>query len=313
MSAFVRGSMIMPAIIRRMPVAYNRRKLLEELDRLIADNPRMRLSEIARSLDVDRHTIENAMRSRRKMTFREYRRRRLLQLAREMLDRPHMSVKEVGIKLGYPSAASFSRFVRKAAGQSPSQLRGWQRGRLRKLQAGVSSRNCRSRRIGSKANWDASGFIDRFTDLMPSVNNYEVGDGLNVAGNKWVRRTSGGDNVLGLGEDNQRKQINVKIDHNFSTKHRLSANYSHEKDTAEDNFKTWSNAYGGAVLRKPQLVNVSFTSTLRSNLLNEFRFGMSRSESFTYSALANPDTGSEMKALMETLWPAMGLVRRTIS
>ena len=124
MSAFVRGSMIMPAIIRRMPVAYNRRKLLEELDKLIADNPRMRLSEIARSLDVDRHTIENAMRSRRKMTFREYRRRRLLQLAREMLDRPHMSVKEVGIKLGYPSAASFSRFVRKAAGQSPSQLRG---------------------------------------------------------------------------------------------------------------------------------------------------------------------------------------------
>jgi methylphosphotriester-DNA--protein-cysteine methyltransferase len=90
----------MPAIIRRTPVAYNRRKLLEELDKLVADDPRMRLSEIARSLDVDRHTIENAMRSRRKMTFREYRRKRLLQLAREMLDRPHMSVKEVGIKLG---------------------------------------------------------------------------------------------------------------------------------------------------------------------------------------------------------------------
>ena len=92
-------------------MAYNRQKLLEELDDLITDNPRMRLSEIARTLGVDRHTIENAMRSRRSMTFREYRQSKLLQLARKMLDQPRMSVKEVGLKLGYPSAASFSRSV----------------------------------------------------------------------------------------------------------------------------------------------------------------------------------------------------------
>jgi len=104
-------------------VTYNRNGLLAQLDALIAETPRMRLSDIARTLGVDRHTIENAMRSRRKMTFREYRRRHLLQAAQEMLAQPHLSVKEIGIMLGYNSAASFSRFVQQASGKSPSQLR----------------------------------------------------------------------------------------------------------------------------------------------------------------------------------------------
>ncbi|MBN1569547.1 MAG: helix-turn-helix transcriptional regulator [Acidobacteria bacterium] len=104
-------------------MTYNRHKLLIELDALIAETPRIRLTEVARSLGVDRHTIENAMRSRRKTTFREYRRERLLQAARKMMDEPHLSIKEIGIKLGYSSAASFSRFVRQATGKSPSQLR----------------------------------------------------------------------------------------------------------------------------------------------------------------------------------------------
>jgi methylphosphotriester-DNA--protein-cysteine methyltransferase len=104
-------------------VTYNHSGLLNQLDALVAENPRMRLTEIAGSLGVDRHTIENAMLSCRKITFREYRRRHLIQAARKMLDQPHLSVKEIGIMLGYTSAASFSRFVQKATGKSPSRLR----------------------------------------------------------------------------------------------------------------------------------------------------------------------------------------------
>jgi methylphosphotriester-DNA--protein-cysteine methyltransferase len=104
-------------------VTYNHNGLLSQLDALVAETPRMRLSEIARTLRVDRHTIENAMCSRRKITFREYRRRYLLQAARKMLDQPHLSVKEIGIMLGYSSAASFSRFAQQATGKSPSRLR----------------------------------------------------------------------------------------------------------------------------------------------------------------------------------------------
>ncbi len=104
-------------------MAYNRSKLLKELDALISNSPSIRLSEIARTLGVDRHTIENAMRSVRKTSFREYKRRELLNMAREMLNQPDLSVKEVGIRLGYSSPASFSRFISQATGKSPSRLR----------------------------------------------------------------------------------------------------------------------------------------------------------------------------------------------
>ncbi|MBN2321108.1 MAG: helix-turn-helix transcriptional regulator [Acidobacteria bacterium] len=104
-------------------VTYNGSRLLSEVDALLSDKPHMRLTDIAETLGVDRHTIENAMRSRRKITFREYRRRELLQAARRLLDQPHLSVKEIGIKLGYASAASFSRFIFQATGKSPSRLR----------------------------------------------------------------------------------------------------------------------------------------------------------------------------------------------
>jgi AraC-like DNA-binding protein len=104
-------------------VTYNRPKLLIEVDALIAETPRIRLADVARTLGVDRHTIENAMRTRRKTTFREYRRDKLMQAAQNMMDRPDCSIKEIGIRLGYSSPASFSRFVRQSTGKSPSQLR----------------------------------------------------------------------------------------------------------------------------------------------------------------------------------------------
>lgn len=104
-------------------MAYNKRVLLKQVDDLISATPRMRLLEIAHVLGVDRHTIENAMWANRGISFREYRRREILRMVREMLNQPDMSVKEIGIKLGYLSAASFSRFVQQSTGKSPMQLR----------------------------------------------------------------------------------------------------------------------------------------------------------------------------------------------
>jgi len=100
------------------PMTYNRRQLLKELDALVSKTPRIRLSEVAHSLGVDRHTIEN-----RSISFREYKRNELMQMAQALLGQQDVSVKEVGIRLGYSSAASFSRFVTKSTGKSPSRLR----------------------------------------------------------------------------------------------------------------------------------------------------------------------------------------------
>jgi two-component system response regulator YesN len=104
-------------------MTYNHRRLLEEMETLFSGTPSIRLSDIARTLNIDRHTIENAIRKNRRISFREYRRRKLLQMARSMLRQPNISIKEIGIRLGYASAASFSRFIQKSTGKSPSQLR----------------------------------------------------------------------------------------------------------------------------------------------------------------------------------------------
>jgi hypothetical protein len=150
---------------------------------------------------------------------------------------------------------------------------------------------------------DTTGYISRFSAIMPQANNYEVGDGLNVAGSKWTLALHGGDNVFGLGEDQYRKQFTVKIDHNFNDRHRISGSYSWEDTTADDSFPQWPNGYGGWIQRKPLLVSTRFTSTLKPTLLNEFSFGLSEDRSMTYDALGNPKTGDKMKAILMELLP----------
>jgi AraC family transcriptional regulator, transcriptional activator of pobA len=104
-------------------MTYNRRMLLKEVDALVTSTPRIRLSEVAQSLGVDRHTVQNVIRKTRRISFRTYQRKKLLEMAHVMLNMPDVSIKEIGIKLGYSSAASFSRFMQQLTGKSPSQLR----------------------------------------------------------------------------------------------------------------------------------------------------------------------------------------------
>jgi hypothetical protein len=145
---------------------------------------------------------------------------------------------------------------------------------------------------------DPTNFVSEFLDLMPDANNYEIGDGLNTAGHKWSRTLKGADNLFGVGEDTYRRQINVRIDHNFNDKHRINGSWSYEKSWADDNFRNWPNGYGGAVVRRPQVLTVNFISSVKPTLLNEFRFGMSRTGTNVFSPYTNPDTGAELQALL---------------
>ena len=134
---------------------------------------------------------------------------------------------------------------------------------------------------------DSTGYVKRFLDLTPKINNYDVGDGLNTGGSRWVRTNKGIDNVYGLGETPNRKQFTVRIDHNFNSAHRLSGTYSYEKNDGEDAQPMWpTNSYGGVITREPTSLSLSLTSTLKPTLLNEFRFGISTHESFVYRRFA---------------------------
>jgi hypothetical protein len=147
---------------------------------------------------------------------------------------------------------------------------------------------------------DTTGYVKRFLDLVPTINNYDVGDGLNTGGSRWVRTNKGIDNVYGLGETPNRKQFSVRIDHNFNSAHRLSGTYSYEKNDGEDAQPMWpTNSYGGVITREPTSLSIGLTSTLKPTLLNEFRFGISRSQSFVVSPLHNDRNNSNKKLKAE--------------
>ena len=135
---------------------------------------------------------------------------------------------------------------------------------------------------------DPSGFIDYFMDTFYPINNYEKGDGLNTAGHKWTRTLKGSDNRFGVGEDTYRKQINVRIDHNFNDMHRIHGSWSWERDDADNNFFQTPDGWGGHTFRKPQVLTINLISSVLPTLLNEFKFGMSRTGTNSSAPYNNP-------------------------
>jgi len=152
--------------------------------------------------------------------------------------------------------------------------------------------------------YDQSGFITRFSDFMPQPNNYQYGDGLNVAGERWTRTDRGYMTVFGgSGYDDNRKALTFKIDHNINDMHRVSGTYSYESNYGVAEEARWSNAFGGLLTRKPQTFTVLLTSTLSSTLLNEFRVGQSKYTATTWYPPENPQHGDTLKNLLAELLP----------
>jgi hypothetical protein len=141
---------------------------------------------------------------------------------------------------------------------------------------------------------DPTGYVTTLFKYMPPVNNFDIGDGLNVAGHRWIRRRDGGENLFAAGEPNNRKGYNAKIDHIFNQKHKINGSWSLEKIYASDAFMAWPNTWEGKDYNQPQVLTVNFVSTLSPRLVNEARFGMSRSGTNEYAPLYNPKFHDEI-------------------
>jgi len=129
--------------------------------------------------------------------------------------------------------------------------------------------------------YDSTGFIQNvLLSRMPMPNDYTVGDGLNTAGIRFTRRLNGLDLNIGNGFDVNRDQFNLRIDHNFNSKHKLSFVYTYEHDWAQtlaSGIMNWPGGYNGAADRWPRLYTGSLVSSLSSNVVNELRIGYKRS------------------------------------
>jgi len=114
---------------------------------------------------------------------------------------------------------------------------------------------------------DPTGVVGRLMALAPLPNNFRSGDGLNSAGYTWSRRAT-----------NDRDQINVRIDHTFSSRHNASFSYTHETEDNlnGNNAQPFPEASGGKFGTVDNFYTLSFTSTLTPKMLNEFRVGAQR-------------------------------------
>ena len=152
--------------------------------------------------------------------------------------------------------------------------------------------------------FDTTGYMKRILAQMPQANFFAAfggvtPDGLNTGIYRWVQSrsgpTSGGSTNASIGvvsssnDYNNRNQINIKIDHNISEKHRLNVAWTYEKDSGDAASATWGTGLNGNVARRPQFVTVNATSTLSPNLVNEGRFGLNYSSEFASSPWTNLD------------------------
>jgi Carboxypeptidase regulatory-like domain len=138
------------------------------------------------------------------------------------------------------------------------------------------------------ATWDSkrpaafnnAGFFAKTLAAMPKPNNFfnGNGDGLNMGVDQWLLTRRIGDptfyNETLIGNDpySNRKQFNLKIDHNLKN-HRINGSWSTQMDDNVVLRGEWQNGVAGISFRRPQIINIGVTSTLSPTLLNEARFG----------------------------------------
>jgi hypothetical protein len=151
----------------------------------------------------------------------------------------------------------------------------------------------------NRPGFDTSGYIRRVMDLMPHANFYNGGDGLNQAQFRWLRTRYGSNSVNAIvGSDaySNRKQINLKLDHNFNSAHKISGSWSYQMDDSADNVAQWPGGLSGTVSRRPIVLTINGTSTLSASLLNEARFGMNHNKTATVPAWLNADKATREEA-----------------
>ena len=164
--------------------------------------------------------------------------------------------------------------------------------------------------------YDPPGFAHRFAYegadygasrvVMPPATYFRgQGDGLNSAGHIWTATMVGqGASNYGTGGDPDRKAITARVDHNINNDHRISGSLNWENFYVWDAYRVWPEAYGGYhgdITRKPWSTSITLNSTLAPTLLNEFRFGLSRSNTWVYKALDSSKNGANMKSVLEAL------------
>jgi hypothetical protein len=141
---------------------------------------------------------------------------------------------------------------------------------------------------------DTTGYMRKLVSQMPRANFFGALDGLNLAQHAYMQRRGGstGANAQQVTDPNANsKQINIKIDHNFSSNHKAAFNYTLQRDDSDANVSSWPDGPSGSTSRRPHVFTANLTSTLTPSIVNEGRFGVNRNWNSTLPAYLNGDGG----------------------
>ena len=156
-------------------------------------------------------------------------------------------------------------------------------------------------------NMDPTGFVSRVFNEMPQPNNFDIGDGLNTAGYRYIQRRSGVDGggfvgSVGTTSDRaNRKQINIKIDHQFTQDHKLAAQLSYERDTSQGAAPDYEQGYWGSIERRPLVFSANLNSTLSPTMVNEFIFGLRRTDNVNLWGIDTDQYGDAARNFFPTI------------
>ena len=105
-------------------MSYDPRLLFEEISICLHESPSKTLLDISKNLRVSRRTIEKAISTSTGGTFRRLREEILLTNVRSLfVSQPTLAIKELCFAVGFKSATSFARAIKRASGSSPEELR----------------------------------------------------------------------------------------------------------------------------------------------------------------------------------------------
>ncbi len=105
-------------------MSYNMTLLFEEISARLGRSPCGSLGELSQELRVGRRTVEKAVKMATRNNFREFRRQLLLTRVSHLLaSQATLTIKELSFAMGYRSARSFARAIRRACGLCPEELR----------------------------------------------------------------------------------------------------------------------------------------------------------------------------------------------
>jgi len=105
-------------------MSYDPRLLFQEISVCLHESPSKTLVEISQNLRVSRGTIEKAVSTSTGETFRRLREEILLTRVRSLCaSQPRLAIKELCFAVGFKSATSFARAIKRACGSSPAELR----------------------------------------------------------------------------------------------------------------------------------------------------------------------------------------------